>query len=84
MRKRPPNRLVTTCDKIRDKESGLVFYVHFDRQVTWSDKYSCYVLGPAIQVCITPKSKTGSGLDTFCSELTRVINREIQVAEVTP
>jgi hypothetical protein len=77
MRKRPPNRLVTQCVKVKDKESGFVVYLHIDRAML-GDR-----LGPVLGVAFTPKTKTGSGLDSLFAEITRVLNREIQVQEVT-
>lgn len=39
-------------------------------------------LGAVVQVAMTPKSKTGSGLDKLFEDLTRAINRELQVKEM--
>ncbi len=78
MRKRPPNRLVTQCVKVKDKESGFVVYLHIDRAVTPDG-----TLGPVLQLSFTPKTRTGSGLDSLFRELNLTLNREIQVQEDT-
>ena len=78
MRKRPPNRLNTQCVKVKDKESGFVVYLHIDRTVLPDGS-----LGPVLQVSFTPKTRSGSGLDSLFAEITRTLNREIQVQEVT-
>lgn len=78
MRKRPSNRTNTTCVKIKDKESGFVLYLHVDREVI-REEDGTMSLGPVVGLSCTPKTKTGSGLDSLFSELTRALNREIQV-----
>lgn len=78
MRKRPPNRTLTTCIKIKDKESGFVVYAHIDRAVE-RDESGHMIFGGVVGISLTPKTKTGSGLDSLFNELTRALNREIQV-----
>lgn len=83
MRKRPPNRLMSLCDKVKNEESGFVVYIHFDRELLFDVKKKKWLLGPVTQISLTPKTKTGSGLDSLFAEITRILNREIQVQEVT-
>ncbi len=78
MRKRPANRLNTTCIKLKDRESGFVCYVHIDREAARNED-GTMTFGRVVGLSLTPKTKTGSGLDSLFSELTRALNREIQV-----
>jgi len=75
-RKRPPNRLVTECQKIVC--DGLAVWLHSDRPLRPDGS-----LGPVIHFGLTADAKTGSGLDGLMAEITRVLNREIQVQEVS-
>ena len=71
-RQRPPNRLSTEC--VRLARRGMELFVHTDRPLEAGP-----ALGPVTQVQITVKGHVGSEWYELCADLTRYLNRELQI-----
>ena len=75
-RRRPRNRTVTECHKIKSRADTLAsFYVHIDRETENGAD-----LGPVVGVRITYKHAKGSDLDAALAKISDFISREVQTS----
>ena len=73
-RRRPRNRTVTECHKVKSREdTAATFYCHIDRESA-----DGVTLGPVVGVRITYKHAKGSDLDTALAKISDLISREVQ------
>lgn len=73
-RRRPRNRTVTECHKVKSREDTLAaFYVHVDREC----ENGCD-LGPVVGIRIHYKHAKGSDLDAALAKISDLLSREVQ------
>ena len=80
MRRRPRNRTVTECYRIKTRDdAAATFYCHIDREAIDANGAE---LGPVVGVRITYKHAKGSDLDAALLKISDLISREVQTVSV--